>query len=69
MSNGKSYFVRYEKLATLVEQIWQERSPVVVRTWWTKNPRGPGMVEELIEIHRAPWTPQPSQRGPNDQPF
>lgn len=50
LSTGVELFVRFEKLAALCEQLWQESSPITVRTWWTDQDGT--MVEELIEVHR-----------------
>lgn len=56
LDSGEELLVRYEKLHTLCEQLWQEQCDVIVRAWWTQIDGT--LVPELIEIHRI--TSQPT---------
>ena len=55
LSTGEVLIARYEKLRNLAEQLCQEGTPVVVRTWTCRD----GV--ELVELYRASSsiTPRP----------
>lgn len=52
LSDGRELLIRYQKLASLVWEICQERAAIAVRTWMSSD------GDELIELrrHGAPST-------------
>ena len=63
LSTGVVLFVRYEKLMTLCLMVCQERAPIRIRTWETKD------GEELVELHRLGSAPSASSPSLTSEVF